>query len=772
MRWRGRHIRIRAALAAAAALGLALGGGALWYAVDRALDAPFDAASYLEASVSPELLDRQGRLLYVYLDDGDHWRFHRPLDALSPFLRDAAVAVEDKRFHTHRGVDPAAVLRATIQNLRARRVVSGASTITMQLVKLGEAEPRTLRAKIRQAWTAMRLERHATKAEILEAYLNRVPQGLNLLGAEAASRRYFGKPAAELTLPEAALLAGMPKAPGRTQPLAHPEAATARRDFVLRRMREEGRIEAAEWDAARRAPLGAAWHDFPRLAPHLAMRHEARARDAGRLRTELDAAVQAMVERRLRRALPRFNGEITNAAAIVLEVETGAALAWAGSADFHGTPGGGQVDLCIAPRSPGSTLKPFAYAFALEDQTLYPSERLLDDTLDLGHYNPGNFDGAYHGLMSAADALRLSFNVPAVTVTGRIGVPRLHQGLRTLGLSTLDAAPDHYGLGLVLGNCEARLDELTAAYAAIARLGEHVPPRILAGAAEAEAVRRFSPGVARSIFAMLEQPFPGEPDHGRVRARGHRTPVAWKTGTSAGRRDAWTFAFNRHYVVGVWLGNNSGRGTPQLVGAHAALPLAAAIFRALPEKSGPAWPAPAEHLRNVEICAVSGLPASSWCRRRTQAAFAASQFLHRRCAMHRPGPEGAVLELWPGRAHGWDLAHESAMGAQGAGAAAGGAVEMARRELRILEPVDNGAYVLTGERRGDRIRLGSTRDRHETVHWYLNGRYLGAGQPGQPLLLDLEPGRHTIACMTAGGQTDTSQFEVAHPGAPRPLRVN
>ena len=719
---------------------------------------PMDTGRYFEVGRSGEIVDRSGRLLYAFLNRGEQWCFYRGAEEVGTYVVEATVAAEDGRFYGHWGVDPLAVGRAAWQNVRAGRVVSGASTLTMQVVKNGEGRryDRTVLGKVFEALQAVRLDLRTEKREILEAYLNTAPYGLNLVGVEAAARRYFGKPARELTLPEAALLAGLPKAPAGLMPLENGEAALARRNYVLSRMLEDGYITQAEHDEAVGAPLGAVWHDFPAVSAHLAMHLREKARGR-RVAVTLDADVQRSAERLVGRALRRGRPEITNAAAIVVDVASAEVLARVGSGDFYDTPGGGQVDACRALRSPGSALKPFTYALAIERNVLYASEMLLDDTLDLGAYNPGNFDGAYNGLVSAGDALRYSLNVPAVLVLDRVGVPELEGLLRSVGIETLKRS-EYHGLGLTLGNCEVTLEDLTGAYTALANLGVWRPVKTVAGEGGGTGRRVLSPGTCLSIYETLEQPLPGEWASNVVQARGAMPRACFKTGTSTGYHDAWAFVFNAQYVVGVWMGNNDGRGSGRLVGAEAALPLAAAIFRALPVMNRPAWPAPGDAMRRATVCAASGLPTGPWCRRTKEVFLPAGQYLHRVCDVCRPEDGGGVGEWWPGSARGWDLARV------GEGVrVARDAPELRHAGLRIREPVNDAEYVLTGEPRGDRIRLSASIDAETELYWYINGRYFGNSSPENPLLLTLSAGEHTLACMAPDGSLDRVEFRVSEP---------
>ncbi|MFP4500429.1 MAG: penicillin-binding protein 1C [Candidatus Hydrogenedentota bacterium] len=747
--------RLAAALAIAVMLPLVVGG--------VMLRQPLDTASLLAACPSPELQDRNARLLYPLRNAAGMWCFPRKLAAFSPRLTEATIAVEDQRFYAHPGVDPVAVLRALGQNLAAVGVRSGASTITMQTVKLARGGPRTLRAKAAQAWHALRLDQHAEKEAILASYLNNAPYGYNLVGAEAAARRYFGKPAAELTLPEAALLAGMPKAPAHYNPLEHPAAAKARRNHVLNRMYAEGFISREEHTAACAAELGTRWHDFPDLAPHYAQAHTGQMRAAGVIRLTLDSARQTAVRRILRRALNRFEGTVTNAAAVVVDVAAGEVIARVAGADFLHAPGG-QVDLCAAPRSPGSTLKPFAYAAALDANVLYPTETLYDGPLDYGAYRPGNFDGRFRGRVSAREALAASLNVPAIAVLERAGTARLAALLHDAGLDTVQPGDHRYGLGLVLGNCEARLDELAAAYTMIAGLGVYRPLQQRRDRASTGGKRLLTPGTCHEIYRMLEQPFPEEVYPDTPRRRGYRPRVCWKTGTSTGYHDAWTFAFNRHYVVGVWLGNSGGQPSRRLVGSAAALPVAATIFRDLPPRTTPAWPEGSGAWQRVTVCTETGLPASRWCPHTAEKKLAARHYLHRRCDVHRPDGAGGVAAYWPGSARTWDLAAVDVKSGAGPGPAAG---TDGKKALVIETPTPRAEYVLTGEPAGDVIRLAASGDDRGTVHWYVNGRYVGRGGPDQSVVWPLQPGRHVAACLTGDGRSAESRFTVSAPGNTR-----
>lgn len=742
----------------AVSVALVVSGGLGWYLLP-----PLDPEPYFSSSASGQLLDRNGARLYVALSRDETWSLPCGSDEMSLVLKQATVSAEDQRFWEHPGVDPLAVLRAMTQNAREAGVASGASTLTMQLVKLGGHDSRSVTGKLSQAILALRLEKGAAKGDILTAYLNRAPYGMNLVGAEAASWRYFGKSAQTLNLPEAALLAGLPKAPSRLNPLEHPERARIRRDYVLRRMFEDGFIDAIQRDWALSTAVNATWHDFPRSAPHLAVTWAADLAKGRSVALTLDAELQARLEDELPHYLKQFNGTITNGALLVADVETGEVLGRVGSASFENTPGGGHVDSCRAPRSPGSTLKPFLYGWAMAQQQLYPSEVLLDDVLDYGSYNPGNFDGNFNGVVTATEALRFSLNVPAVALLGRVGVPGFLQYIQRAGLSTVTRGASDYGLGLAIGNCEVRLEELARLYLSLASLGQQNALRMERGSPSPAGEPVFSRDICRMLYDMLEQPFPDDMAPGLTRTNGNAPPVCWKTGTSTGYHDAWTFAFNQHYLVAVWLGNNSGAESRQLVGARAALPLAAKIFRALPSRSTPAWPTTDPGDISVAVCTQSGLPATANCPETAQIQLATGMWLHRHCTLHPISQAGIVVAAArPSDATRWDLAALSASPEEVPG--------IERRALAITVPARGAEYVLSGVAGGDQLRLATSRGESGKYHWYVDDRYAGSSGPDTPLYWTLVLGEHRVTCVASDGSTDTVAFKVLRPEGALPIR--
>jgi penicillin-binding protein 1C len=571
------------------------------------------------------LRDREGQPLR-FLRDPDGVR-HVPvrLEEVSPWLVRALVATEDRRFRSHGGVDPIAVVRAASANLRHGRIVSGASTITMQLARLLEPQERSFGAKVREAYRAVRLERALTKDEILERYLNLLPFGRNLRGVEAASRFWFGKPSGELTRGEAALLAGLPPSPSRLDPARHPAAAEARRRIVLGLMVEAGFLTKAEQAEEIAAPPRARPHAFPFEAPHFTemARRRARSREAV---TTLDGPRQREVAAVLGAHLADLE-EVEAGAVVAIENASGAVRVLVGGPGWD-VPGFGRLNLAMRRRSPGSALKPFLYALAIERGEILPRTPLADVPGGVAGYEPGNFDRRHRGRVPADEALRESLNVPAIRLLRRVGPRRFREALGRLGLAHLAAGRDEAGLALVLGGEEVHLVELARAYAALASGGRFRPLRLLADEPIGPGEPAIPAGVARAVADMLAV------RDGPRTVAGERL-VALKTGTSHGRRDAWAFAFDPDWTVGVWLGQPDGRPCERLVGSEAAAPLAREVHRILAAGRPTRWYGPAEGTR-VEICAATGLRASPRCPDRREALRPAGARPLRPCEAHRP----------------------------------------------------------------------------------------------------------------------------------------
>lgn len=606
---------LRRLVAAGMACGLAV---AVWtrIPVSSALLLPPD-----DAGVA--LADRFGAPLRASrAPDGSRQRWV-PLDRLDPDLLVAFVAAEDRRFWDHHGVDPVALVRAARANLAAGRVVSGASTITMQLARLLLGTPRSWFGKAAQAAWALRLDHQLAKQVILEQYLNRVPLGQGAVGVAAAARLYFDAGAEDLSLAQAAMLAGLAHAPSRENPLVSLARAADRRDRMLDRIGRAGQASAPDLARAREEPALGSAAPARFAAPHftswvLARGDSARSRSA--IRTSLDLPLQRAVESEVRHtvAMMRSYGA-EQAAAVVLDNPTGEILAWVGSPDFF-EPVSGQVDMVVSPRQPGSALKPFLYGLAF-DRGLTPATVMHDVSTvyrtATGPYLPRNYDRSFHGPVRIREALGSSYNVPAVEAVSRLGVSAFLETLHRAGFASLGRPADWYGLGLALGNGDVTLLELANGYRAIAAGGLWRPVRWHAGdgADPGPGVRVMSREAAGQVLDVLADPL------ARVPAFGPSTPLdfpfraAAKTGTSRHFTDNWAVVTTARFTVAVWVGNFSGRPMAGVSGITGAGPLVRRVVLATADRYDPGrLPLPADlGLVPVTICRLSGLRARRPC---------------------------------------------------------------------------------------------------------------------------------------------------------------
>ncbi|MHC0052162.1 penicillin-binding protein 1C [Actibacterium sp. D379-3] len=565
-----------------ALVALLLAGGAARDAFDRWIDAT--ALPPLVASTSTEVLARDGTLLRAYTVADGRWRLGTSIDAVDPDYLTMLIAYEDKRFYRHAGIDPLALLRAAGQALRHGRIISGGSTLTMQVARLLEdGSTGRWTGKLRQARVALALERSMNKVQILTLYLNRAPFGGNIEGLRAASLAWFGKPPRRLTPAQAALLVALPQSPESRRPDRFPDAAQQARARVLTRLAENGTLDADRAAAARREPVPTARRPFPALAPHMADRALAEAPFAATHRLTLDAALQARLENLAAEAV-QGQGDALSVAILVADHQSGEILASVGSPDFTDAARQGYVDMTRALRSPGSTLKPLVYGLAFDDGLAHPETLIDDRPTAFGTYTPGNFDGQYRGEITVRAALHLSLNIPVVTLTQALGPARLMEHMRRAGMQPAlpTGAP---GLAIALGGLGVTLEDLTRLYAAIANGGRPVPLHWRAGAdLPAPGPRVLSDMAAWQVADILM----GTPPPATAPA--HK--IAFKTGTSYGHRDAWAVGFDGRHVVAVWMGRPDGTSVPGAFGGDLAAPVLFTAFARLKPMPEPLRPAP------------------------------------------------------------------------------------------------------------------------------------------------------------------------------------
>ncbi|WP_421557289.1 peptidoglycan glycosyltransferase PbpC [Pseudomonas canadensis] len=734
------------------------------------------------------VLAEDGTPLWRFADANGVWRYPVQTSEVSPYYLDALLTYEDRWFYQHPGVNPLALARATWQNLTGTRVVSGGSTLSMQVARLLDPHSRTFHGKLRQLWRTAQLEWHLSKAEILNLYLNRAPFGGTLQGVAAASWAYLGKSPAQLTHAEAALLAVLPQAPSRLRPDRHPQRAQEARDKVLRRLAEFQVWPQSAVDEALEEPLLLAPRLEPSLAPLLARRLN-RPDSPPLIRTTLDATLQRRLEDLLlgwRARLP----EHTSAAILVVEEESMAVRAYLGSVDINDAKRFGHVDMISALRSPGSTLKPFLYGMALDDGLIHSESLLQDVPRRYGDYRPGNFSMGFTGAVPASTALSSSLNLPAVQLLEAYGPKRFAAEMRIGGVPLALPALAEPNLALILGGAGSRLEDLVGGYSAFARDGRSAAIRLQPDDTLRERPL-LSPGSAWIVRRILSGQ--ARPDRDPRAELVQRPVLAWKTGTSYGFRDAWAIGVGPRYLIGVWIGRPDGTPVPGQFGLASAAPLMLQVHDVLTNRdsqrgiSAPVKPVPA-NVGVAAICWPLGQPMSRSdpnCRRQRFAwtldhttpptlqaldqplsvGLMESVWVNAkglRVDAHCPGAEPKNIALWPAPLEPWLPRAE-------------------RREARIpaADPdcpppalAASSPLSIVGVREGDQLRLPATSQQALRLKisalggsgrrwWFLNGAPLGDSANQDFINASFERlGRYQLSVLDEAGQTARLEFSV------------
>jgi len=604
--------------------------------------------------VSCNICDRSGNVLRTVLSDEEGTSCRVSLEEISPYLLSATIAAEDRRYYSHWGVDLKASGRAVLQNLKARRIVSGGSTITQQYAKLCfHLSKRSFFNKGKEMLYAFKMERILGKKRILELYLNKIPYSNQIYGIEAASRTYFDKPSRDLSLAQSAFLAAIPQAPSFYNPCRDMNPILTRQREILKGMLDTGVIDSKAFDEAVKEEVSIMEKKESYLAPHFCdliqkWLCDKGIRKAARVFTSLDLTIQTEVEELLLeqiRALEDY--EVTNGAVVVIDNATGEILALAGSKDYWGVEG--QFNAAVARRQPGSALKPFTYALALERNyntaTLLPDLKTAVPT-DNGDFTPENYDRTFHGPVRLRQALACSYNVPAVRILQQIGPEFLLERLRLAGFESLDRNPDFYGVGLTLGSGEVTLLEMVRGYSLFPRGGDWIDYRMVQSVQDSEGLRIdssqesarhcvFSPQIAYLITDILSDREARVPAFGTCSALDLPFPCAAKTGTSKGFRDNWTVGYSSRYTVGVWVGNFDGKEMKKVSGITGAGPLFRNVMRFLHRTDRPADFFRPDGIVEYQICPSSGAIPSRACPQCMKELFLLGKEPHESCTVHR-----------------------------------------------------------------------------------------------------------------------------------------
>ncbi len=746
---------------------------------------------------STVLEDRMGQLLSASVAADGQWRFPDAV-TVNPRFTKAITSFEDKRFGFHPGVDLFAMGRAFQQNIRAGHVISGGSTLTMQVIRLSKKNPpRTVFQKMIEVILATRLELRYSKSEILALYASHAPFGGNVVGIEAACWRYFGRNSVELSWGEAALLAVLPNNPSLIHLARNRDRLKEKRDHLLYRLLQQGELEELDFQLAKAESIPDRPQAIPQQAPHLLDRVTQEGFEQQVMRSTLDQSLQQLVQQSVDDHYERMrNNQIFNAAALVLDVQTGQTLAYVGNSksgiDHHE-----RVDIIRSPRSTGSILKPFLFAALLDEGKILPKTLMPDVPTLMGGFAPKNFSKQYDGAVPASEALIRSLNVPSVYELRAYRYEKFYTLLKSLGMTTLTQPADHYGLSLVLGGAEGTLWDITGMYASAARVltryfdrpgknkytKEDIHPPLYKNLADGHAVAPEASGPCNAAsfwitFETLKELYrPGE-ETGWRHFNSSRS-IAWKTGTSFGFRDGWAIGVTPRYAVGVWVGNADGEGRPGLTGTEAAAPLLFEIFSRLPSHEW--FQKPTSELIKIPTCALSGQRASSLCDKIDELAIPLSGLSSAICSYHQQvhlskdgkyRVHGDCVSLEQMETVGWFILPPIQEYYFKARNLSYHSLPPYRRDC--IDPASFAGMDLIYPKLKAKIYVPVQLDGHESravfqathrnpravIYWHLDGQFMASTQKTHRLSLSPSNGQHVLTLVDDVGETLRREFEV------------
>ena len=719
-----------------------------------------------EAGWSVVVEYRDGTPAYVFLAPDDKWRL--PVDRVDPAYVRSLVALEDKRFWSHHGVDPIAIVRAAWSDLVSGRRVSGGSTLSMQLARLYEPRPRTIPSKLLDMFRAVQLDVRMSKHEILEQYLARTPFGENVEGVESAAWAYFGHSAQHLTPLEIATLLAVPQGPSRFAPSpANAERLRARRDAILGKLIAADVFSELDAAAARadqsidRVPT--ALRPMPRETPHAAFYLRLRYPGEARIRTTLDKGLTQLVAKQVElRAIELRTKGIYNGAVVVVDHKTREIVALVGSLDWNDTRHGGQIPMFARPRSPGSTLKPLLYALAIDRGLALPEYLVPDVPSQYGTYRPKNFDGDWAGLVRLQDALARSLNQPFIDLLQQLGVEPFVAELQRLGVSPARAKPGDYGLSLIVGGIEVTPLELAGIYATLAEGGTYVPLRLTPGGTSTPqpGTPIYGAGAAYLTRQALSQR--DRPDFPNRRDVAIPPDIHWKTGTSFGFRDAWAVGSGPTYTAVVWTGNVDNRPSTDLVGSEAAGPLLFDVLESVDHtKLSEAQP---DDLVEVEVCAYSGHIPSAACADRVKVLAPVHAVPTTPCPYHVTC-DGKSYTVLPSAVTAWLTARNRALPETPP-------CTTEASPPQILTPVEGQVVtLLPGVPAKSQVVPLSASTRATMLTWFVDGALVGTAPSAQRLYWTPVAGKHDVVVADEVGRKTHRTLVVIAPGAPPPAKL-
>nr|WP_278706192.1 penicillin-binding protein 1C [Bacteroides intestinalis] len=734
---------------------------------------------------STVVTDRNGELLGARIASDGQWRFP-PRNTTPEKVKQCLITFEDRHFYHHWGVNPVSTGRAAYQNLKNKRIVSGGSTLTMQTIRLARNESRTFGEKFIEMILATRLEFRASKEKILSMYVSHAPFGGNVVGLDAAAWRYFGHSAEELSWAEAAMLAVLPNAPAMIHLSKSRQSLLNKRNRLLKQLYGRKIIDSSTYELAISEPLPDEPHPLPQIAPHLVSRFY-QERNGKYSVSTIDRGIQTQIENAAERWSNEFNrSDIRNLAILVIDIRTNQVVAYCGNVNFERKQSGNQVDVIQAPRSTGSILKPFLYYAMLQEGSLLPHTLLPDIPININGFTPQNFSLQFEGAVPASEALARSLNIPAVTMLQKYGVPKFHTFLRQIGLKTINRPASHYGLSLILGGAEATLWDVTNTYAHMGRSLLQLPQTecslLLSDSENSEAVTSakttdiFQPGAVWQTFnALTEVNRPEEIDWKSIPSM---HPIAWKTGTSHGFRDAWAVGVTPHYAVGVWVGNATGEGKPGLVGARTAGPVLFDIFSLLPPTQW--FKRPGNVFVKTEVCRKSGHLKGRFCEETDTLLILPAGLKTEACPYHHlvtlsadethriyencANLEPTIQKSWFTLPPVWEWYYKQHHPEYSPlPPFKPGCGEDALQPMQFIYPPMNARIVLPKQMDGSPGYMTAELAHGNpvtTIFWHLDNTYLTQTQDFHKISLQPTPGKHSLTAVDSAGNTVTTTFYI------------
>lgn len=736
--------------------------------------------SKLNAPQAFRFYDRNDELLQVIISDDGFYRLSVTVDELPQLYIDTFLLQEDQFFYKHPGINPLAIARAAIANVSSGRVVSGASTITMQLARMLERRDRTVRAKILEMFRAIQIEMKFSKREILEYYLSIAPYGGNLEGVNAATYAYWGKPAKFLSPAQIALLVVLPKSPNGLRPDRFPLNALKKRNVLLEKMHATGLINSSTYSLAIDEPVPNQRLSFPTRIPHFAWYLKAQYPELTDFRTHLDLNVQIRAQRIVKQYITAlYDKGIHNSSVVILDTQTRELRAMVGSADYFNQEHEGANNGAVALRSPGSTLKPFLYGLAMDNGLIAEKTMLPDIPITVAGYSPQNYSKTFRGQVQVREALVDSLNVVAVRLSQKMGIKKLYDLLANGGITSLTKSAEYYGLPLILGGVEVSLLELTNLYASLANYGEYEPYQLIkntlpskfnsaSSSSKPLSIQLLSPEASWLVMDMMtdvERPdFPATWQYSKT-----LPTVAWKTGTSYGHQDAWSIGFHPEYTVGVWVGNFNGAPATQLSGGSAAGPLFFDLFQSIvndPTK----WFSKPVGIEQRSVCGLCGLPGNSYCTNTTQEMYIPSidgPVTNETCQVMqrvKTNEGDSLIQVWPSELAAFYHRHGLPVSDVPAYEVNNMAAERYFPPI-IQSPVEGTEYIRRSNHIADelqKIKLqAAVTNRIKKVQWFLDEKLIvESNTPYKPIFISPPVGEYKITLIDDTGGMDSVKLVV------------